>query len=77
MDEQNLRNVIRRKLADGRLPSKGVCTAKAWRKRVEQCAACSGDIAPNQTVVEIADSKGRIVALHTDCFAIWNVEAAA
>jgi hypothetical protein len=77
VEEEVLRNVIRRKLADGRLPSKGVCTAKAGRKQTEQCAACSDDIAPNQTVVEIADSKGRIVALHTDCFAIWNTEAAA
>jgi hypothetical protein len=76
VDEEVLRNVIRRKLADGRLPFRGVCTAKAGRK-VEECAACSGNIAPNQTVVEIADSRGRIVALHIDCFAIWNVEAAA
>ena len=77
MDEEVLRNVIRRKLADGRLPSGGVCTAKAGRKQAEQCAACSDDIAPSQTVVEIVDSKDRLVALHTDCFAIWNIEAAA
>ena len=77
MDEKVLRILIRRKLADGYLPFNGICTAKAGSKQVEQCAACSEDIAPSQTVVEIADSKGRIVALHTDCFAIWNTEAAA
>jgi hypothetical protein len=76
VDEEVVRSVIRRKLADGRLPSKGVCTAKAGRKQAEQCAACSDDIAPSQTVVEIADSKGCIVALHTGCFAIWHSEAA-
>jgi len=77
MDEEVLRNVIRHKLADGRLPLRGICTAKAGRKQEERCAACSDDIAPSQTAVEIVDNKGRIVALHADCFAIWNIEAAA
>jgi hypothetical protein len=77
VDEDLLRSIIRRKLADGRLPFKGVCTAKAGHRLEERCAACSFDIPPNETVVEIVASKGRIVSLHTDCFAIWNVEAAA
>jgi hypothetical protein len=77
VDEEVLRNVIRRKLADGRLPLRGICTAKAGRKPEARCAACSLDIPANETVVEIVASNGRIVSLHIDCFAIWNVEAAA
>jgi hypothetical protein len=76
VDEEALRKVIRRKLAGGSLPSKGVCTAKAGRKQEEHCAACSRDIPSSDTVVEIVASNGRRISLHTDCFAIWHVEAA-
>jgi hypothetical protein len=74
-----LRNVIRTKLADGRLPTNGITRAWGILGNGETCDACNGIITKGQFVMNGLGVKGsrQPLQLHVACFRLWDEEQSA
>jgi hypothetical protein len=79
LDEQVLRELIRTKIEDGRLPKMSPPRVWGGSGRGETCAACETTITNEQLAVEGVPvaADGSISILHVRCFHIWNREALA
>jgi hypothetical protein len=76
---QPLRDVIRRKLADGRLPTNRITRAWGVLGNGETCDACDGTITKGQFVLNglgVEDSR-QPLQLHVACFRLWEEERSA
>ena len=76
MDSEFLRALIRRKLADGRLPQNSI--PRVWGKpgRGETCDACNQKVGENQFVMEAVstDLTKRALQFHVECLYLWDTE---
>jgi hypothetical protein len=72
MDRQKLRNVIRRKLANGRLPTNAPIELEVHRGTGAMCDACGGRISATDIEHEFNDDDGHSFRLHFDCAAEWT-----
>ena len=79
MDAQSIRVLIRRKLADGRLPHNSIPRVWGGAGAGETCDGCEGIIAKTQFVFEgVSTSEGRpAIQMHVACFKMWDEERAA
>src|SRR4030095_6862255 len=80
MEPEAIRDLIREKLTDGRLPNKS--TPIFWGGPVDRevCDACDKPITKQQLVMEgIAStlSYKKLIQFHVRCFQIWDVERRA
>ena len=71
MDRQKLRNVIRRKLANGRLPTNAPIELEVHRGTGAMCDACGGRIRATDIEHEFSYHDGHPFRLHFDCAAEW------
>jgi len=72
------RQLIRRKLADGRLPLTGVFRAEVGPKQAAPCDACDREVSADEMLVAVTGSNdGRLIRLHAECFKLWRVEVEA
>lgn len=71
-----LRTLIRRKLADGRLPHDSIPRMWGGPGNEESCQACEQIITKKQFVMEgISSVDGAIgIQLHVRCFQVWDEE---
>lgn len=69
-----LRTLIRRKLADGRLPHDSIPRMWGGPGNEESCQACEQIITKKQFVMEgISSVDGAIgIQLHVRCFQVWD-----
>ena len=76
MDPISLRNLIRRKLVDGRLPQNSIPRVWGGPSNSEVCDACAETIGPNQFVMEgvSTDLEKRALQFHVECFHLWDAE---
>ena len=76
MEPISLRNLIRRKLADGRLPQDSIPRMWGGPSNGEMCDGCDEKIGPNQFVMEGAstDQTKRALQFHVECFHLWDAE---
>jgi hypothetical protein len=77
MDQPALRQLIQRKLSDGRLPLTGLFRAEVGPQEEAPCDACSFVVPADQVLVEVAGQSGVAVRFHSDCFTIWKAEVEA
>jgi hypothetical protein len=76
MDEALLRQLIRQRLTDRRLPqSRTVVTIRETSGHGWPCDACDEHISPTQkTVLARAVRDSRTVVFHVDCYKLWDAE---
>ena len=67
----NVRSIIRMKLAAGLLPREPAGRVWAGPGRGETCNACDERITKGQTVYEWEYGDGK-VQVHLDCYQLWN-----
>lgn len=78
MDQEALRLLIRRKLADGDLPHNSIPRIWGGPGNGEDCDACRGVISNTQFLMEgISTLANQGVQFHVECFYIWDLERAA
>ena len=64
--------LIRRKLAQGRLPSDRQATMVGQPGRGGRCDGCERPLRWTQMVMEIPRGDGPPMRLHADCFLLWD-----
>lgn len=76
MEELVLRDLIRSKLADGRLQRPRIAIAWGGPAKGETCAACEQIIPPGRLVVEGITGSGPTgtACFHVQCFQLWESE---
>jgi hypothetical protein len=75
MDLPLLRQVIRQRIQDGRLPRTPLIELGHGLGIRQACDACGSIIAKNQRMtVRISADDWRTLRLHDDCFQIWDTE---
>ena len=76
MEDAAIRALIRKKLADGRLPLNGIPRFWVGPSAGEECNACNGLIAGPLVVEGIAttDAVRTPVQMHINCFVLWDEE---
>jgi len=78
MDPTLIRELVRRRLKDGRLPQgRVVCIREIGRfsSAGRQCDACDERIGPNQKAVLLMVSlQWMSVFFHDDCYKVWDAE---
>ena len=76
MDTDVLRQLIRDKLEDGRLPYNSIPRVWGGKGDGEICDACEERVTPAQLVMEgvSTDMVKRAVQFHVGCFYLWDVE---
>lgn len=74
MDAEALRSLIRRKLADGRLPIDHIPRVWGGAGNDEVCDACDTPIGKNEFVMEGIGEERKSLQLHVRCFQIWDAE---
>ena len=78
MEPAFLRALIRRKLADGRLPQNSIPRVWGGPSNAETCDACGEKVGPTQLVMECVstDETKRALQFHVECLYIWDQERA-
>lgn len=75
MDDDLVRQLIRHRLQDGRLPSDRVVQVWEMPGNGHACDGCGLPLARNQTsVCGIAARYSMSIHFHADCFVIWECE---
>ena len=76
MEPVSLRNLIRQKLADGRLPQNSIPRVWGGPSNGEVCDACDEKVGPLQFVMEgvSTDLTKRALQFHVECFHMWDAE---
>ena len=79
MDREALRNLVRRKLQDGRLPHDGIRRLWSNPSAGETCDACDTVLAQDQLLMEgiTLDLGRRPFRMHVRCFHVWEHEQRA
>jgi hypothetical protein len=79
MDAEAIRDLIREKLHDGRLPRGSAPRAFGRPGNWQRCQACEGVMPKAQLMMEVypqtRDKKA--VRFHGDCYTLWNEERRA
>ena len=72
-----LRQLVRAKLADGRLPHDSIPRVWGGPANGESCDACETVIPQTEFIIEgISATTGMGIQLHVPCFYIWDSERA-
>jgi hypothetical protein len=71
---KTLRQLIREKLADGRLPHDSIPRTWGGAGNNETCVACDLPIAKNQFAMERLDATSNGILFHVQCFCYWDTE---
>lgn len=76
MDTVFLRQTIRQKLKDGRLPYNHIPRVWGGPGALETCDACETPITPDEMLMEGITLEGgrKPLQLHVTCFGIWDSE---
>jgi hypothetical protein len=75
MEQETLRHLIRRKLADGRLPQNSIPRLWGGAGNGETCDACEEIITKTQFVMEgVSTTGGKGIQFHVGCLHIWDAE---
>ena len=75
MDPTLLRDVIRQRIEDGRLPRTPLIELGRGQGIGQGCDACGSIIAQNQKMtVRMSADDWRTLRLHDDCFQIWDTQ---
>ena len=75
MDEDLARQLIRRKLQDGRLPWHRAVDISVAPGDGQTCDGCGSPIAKNQQIVwAVATRDWMSIQFHDTCFQIWDAE---
>ena len=75
MDEDLVRQLVRRKLQDGRLSRSRAVDIRATPGDGQACDGCGEPIARKQQIVwAIATRDWTSIQFHDDCFLIWEAE---
>jgi hypothetical protein len=69
-----IRDLIRERLADGRLPYTPIPRTWGGPGSGETCDGCGKTVTTAQLVIENLDAGGRGVQFHVACFHVWDVE---
>jgi hypothetical protein len=73
MNRPSLRDVIRRKLDDGDLPTRPPSKMYAGHGSGATCAACGDPVQPGQVEYELNyPDERRVVRLHLSCAGLWE-----
>ncbi len=76
MDADVVRQLIRRRLEDGRLPHGRMAEVRVQLGDGQLCDGCGAVITTKQTVMSgLAAEDWSWLQLHADCFDIWHTEA--
>ena len=77
MNSLKLRQLVREKLTDGRLPHNSIPRVWGGPSNGESCQACDEVIPQTEFIIEgISAATGRGIQLHVECFYIWDSERA-
>lgn len=74
MDRLTLTLLIRKKLADGRLPHNHIPRLWGGPASGETCDGCDETVTKGQMIMEGLSAKSRGVQLHVTCFHVWDAE---
>jgi hypothetical protein len=74
MNTATLRQVVRDKLAHGRLPRDRAGAVRATNGTDETCDVCSTPVSPDDVLYKITREGSRAFLFHASCFAIWREE---
>ena len=75
MEQDALRLIIRRKLAEGDLPHDGIPRFWGGPANNEECDACEETISGDQLILEGISSITNVgIQLHVGCFYVWDTE---
>ena len=74
MNSASIRQLVRQKLADGRLPQNSIPRVWGGPSSGEACQACEEIIPPTEFIIEGISENGRGIQLHVECFYIWDDE---
>ncbi len=75
MDADLVRQLIRRRLEDGRLPRGRIAEVWVQSGDGQLCHCCGAILTTSQTVISgLAVEDWRAIRFHPDCFRIWEVE---
>ena len=75
MEEAALRDLIRTKVADGRLPQKSITRIAGGISRGEPCVVCEETIAkPIRGIEAYIVTGSPPVPFHLRCFYMWNAQ---
>lgn len=75
MDLENVRIIVRRKLATGALPQDSITRFWGGLSNGEDCDACEEPICNDQLVVEaISALTNQGIQFHIPCFYMWDEE---
>jgi hypothetical protein len=74
MNNPTVRQVVRDKIAHGRLPRDGTGVVRATNGTYEVCDVCSTPVSPEDVLYKIAREDPRAFLFHASCFAIWRDE---
>lgn len=69
-----LRQLIRAKLADGRLPHNSIPRIWGGPSDGESCQACDTLIPQDRFIIEGISETGMGLQLHVECFYLWDSE---
>ena len=76
LSPDQLRQQIRIRLADGRLPPTTVGIYKVHRGTRRPCLVCLREIMPNQNQYEVQGA-GVVLLAHETCYVLWREESIA
>jgi hypothetical protein len=75
MDQDTLRLIIRRKLANGGLPHNNIPRIWGGPGSGEECDACEDVIRAGQLLMEgVSTTTNQGIQLHVECFSLWDRE---
>ena len=78
MHAEAIRNLIRTKLREDRLPRDSTPRVFARPGNWQKCAACEETLAKALLMVEVYPlMNGKVVRLHHDCYTLWKEERRA
>ena len=74
MNDATVRQVVRSKIADGRLPRDRIGKVSATYGADELCDACSASVPPEEVLYKLARAGSAGFVFHAACFALWRDE---
>ncbi len=74
MNDATVRQLVRDRIADGRLPRNRGGAISATNGGDERCDACSTPVSPEEVLLKIAHEGFRRIRVHASCFSVWRDE---
>jgi len=74
MNDANVRQLVRDKIADGRLPRSPAGAVSATNGTGQECDACSTPVSHDDVLYRLAHEGFTQLRVHATCFAIWRDE---